>query len=98
VDTLANPVTTVAITCASNASVGGTVSGLPAGTAVTLSNAGTLLPVAANGSYAFPGLLTAGTTYNVTVATQPFGHTCTVANPSGTVVAGVLAVVNVTCV
>jgi hypothetical protein len=98
VDSRGDSVTSVSITCAGNSSVGGTVSGLPAGTALTLSNNGTLLPVAANGSYAFPGLLAAGSTYNVTVATQPAGAICTLSNPSsGTVVANVQAVVNVTC-
>jgi len=98
VNSRGDSVTSVAITCAGNSSVGGTVSGLPEGTAVTLSNNGTLLPIAANGSYAFPGLLAAGSTYSVTVATQPSGHICTLSNPSGTVVANVVAVVNVTCV
>jgi hypothetical protein len=98
VDSLGNSVTSVSITCAGNSSVGGNVSGLPAGTAVTLSNNGTLLPIAANGSYAFPGLLTAGSTYSVTVSQQPAGATCTLSSPSsGTVVANVMAVVNVTC-
>ena len=41
----------------------GTVLGLPAGTSVTLANAGVLLPVAANGPFSFPGLITAGTTW-----------------------------------
>jgi hypothetical protein len=98
VDAIGNSVTSVGVTCMSNSSVGGTVSGLPAGTSVTLSNGGELLPIAANGAYAFAGLLAAGASYDVTVATQPLGHTCTVLNPSGTIAANVMAVVDVSCV
>jgi hypothetical protein len=97
IGSLGNPVTSVAITCAANSSLGGTVSGLPAGTSVTLSNGTDVLPIASNGAYAFPGLLAAGTSYNVTIAIQPAGHACTVSNPSGTVVANVKAVADVSC-
>jgi hypothetical protein len=97
VDALGNSVNSVAVTCKSNSSIGGTVSGLPAGTSVTLSNGGELLPIAANGAYAFAGLLAAGASYDVTIATQPLNHACTVSNPSGTIVAQVMAVVDVTC-
>jgi hypothetical protein len=93
-----DPVHEITVTCTTNSSIGGTVSGLPAGTSVVLSNGSVSLPIAANGAYAFPGLLAAGTTYTVTVATQPSGHTCTLSNASGTVVSGVMAVVDVTCV
>jgi hypothetical protein len=96
-DSIGDPVTNVAVTCANSSSLGGTVSGLPAGTSVTLSNGGVLLPVAANGAFAFPGILTPGSTYNVIVATQPAGHTCSVSASSGTIVANVIASVAVNC-
>ncbi len=97
IDSLGDDVTNVSVTCAVTASLGGTVSGLAAGTSVTLSNAGVLLPIASNGAFAFAGTLPAGTTYNVTVATQPAGQTCTVTNPTGSIVANTLASVTVTC-
>jgi hypothetical protein len=97
VDTESDPVSNVAVTCATSASVGGTVSGLNAGTSVTLSNAGVALPIAVNGAFAFPGVLAAGTSYDVTVTTQPAGQVCSVLNPSGVVVADVVASVSVTC-
>jgi hypothetical protein len=97
VDDLGDPVTSVAVTCTTSSSLGGTVSGLPAGTSVTLKNGGTLLAVAANGAFAFPGIEAAGSTYDVTVATQPAGHACTVSAASGTIVANVMASVVVTC-
>lgn len=97
VDSKGDDVTTVTVTCASNSTVGGTVSGLATGAAVTLSNGQILLPVAINGAFSFPGTLGIGATYNITVATQPVGQTCTVLNGSGTVGAGVAVIVTVTC-
>ena len=93
-------VTNVAVTCVATASLTGTVSGLPAGASVTLSNAGVALVVAVNGAFAFPGELTAGTAYNVTVTGQPINDvaTCTVTSGgSGTKVAGTPTAVVVTC-
>ena len=97
IDTNADDVNSVSVTCAVTASLGGTVSGLAAGTSVTLSNAGVSLAIAANGPFAFAGTLPDGTAYNVTVVTQPAGQTCTVANPTGTIKADVMASVTVTC-
>ncbi|WP_395706264.1 DUF2341 domain-containing protein [Casimicrobium huifangae] len=66
-------VTNVTVTCATNTySVGGSVTGL-AGTGLVLSlNAGAqTLPVAANGAFTFPTALASGSSYAVTVQTQP---------------------------
>lgn len=70
-----------------------------AGTGLALFNSGSILPVAANGSFAFATPLAAGASYNVLVFTQPVGlvQTCTVTNGSGTVSANV-ATVSVACV
>jgi len=97
VDSFGDDVSNVAVTCALTSSVGGTVSGLAVGNSVWLSSAGQLLPIAANGAFAIPGVLAAGTGYSVTVAAQPAQQTCTILNGSGTVVAGVMASVLVTC-
>lgn len=97
VDSNGDSVSNVAVTCAASSSLGGTVSGLAAGASVTLSNGGTQLPVAVNGAFAFPGVLVPGSTYNVTVTTQPVGQTCAVTNPGGTIVANVMASVSVAC-
>lgn len=97
--TIADPavdITNVAVTCTTTSSVVGTVSGLSTGVAVTLASNGSTL-VAGNGTFAFPGVLAAGSTYSVTVATQPSGQVCTVLNASGTVVANTSAQVTVTC-
>jgi hypothetical protein len=97
VDAAGDPVNTVVINCADTTSVAGTVSGLRPGTSVTLSDGYVLLPIASSGAFAFPELLTPGTTYNVTVTTPPVGETCTVTNGSGIVVANVIAMVTVAC-
>jgi hypothetical protein len=97
IDSNGSDVSNVTVTCIASASLTGTVSGLVAGTAVTLSNAGVTLAVAANGGFAFPGLMSAGTTYSVTVTQNPAGQTCSVANGSGTIVTGTLTNVVVTC-
>jgi len=87
----------VAVTCITTSSLGGTVTGLAAGTALTLSNGSVLLPLAANGDFAFPGVLVTGTTYEVAISTQPVGQTCTLANGSGTVTAQSQTVMAVSC-
>lgn len=95
-------ITNVNVTCEVTASIGGTVSGLLPGTAVTLANsgpAGGTVVVATNGAFAFAGIRPNGEAYNVTVATngQPAGLTCVVANGSGNVVTGTPANITVTC-
>jgi len=90
-------VTNVSVTCSVTSSIGGTLSGLAAGNSVTLKANDQVLALAANGAFAFPGILSAGTAYEVTVSQQPAQQTCTVANPSGTVASGVTVSVAVTC-
>jgi len=64
--------------------VGGSVSGLTSGTAVTLqNNGGDTLVVGSNGSFTFAPQYDAGSKYNVTIAVQPANLACTVANGSG---------------
>lgn len=96
VDSSGDNVASIVVTCSTTSSVVGTVSGLNAGVAVSLSSNGSTV-LLGNGDFALPGLLVAGTTYTVTVAQQPAGQTCTVTNGTGTVVANKSAVVTVTC-
>jgi hypothetical protein len=90
-------VSSVTVTCATNAyTVGGTVSGL--GGAVTLSdNGGDALTLSTNGSFTFPSPVAEGSIYNVTVQTQPVIQTCTISNGAGTMGAFNTTNVNVTC-
>jgi len=84
----------IQVTCSTGTlSIGGTVTGLdPAGTGLVLQdNGGDDLAVKANGSFTFPTLLASGSTYTVTILTQPTGpgQACTVTNGTGTVTANV---------
>lgn len=98
VNSMGGNVGDVTVTCTVTASVGGTISGLGPGTSVTLANNGVLLPIAANGPFAFPGILPAGTAFNVTISIQPAGETCTATNASGTIADNVTSLVTVSCV
>ncbi len=66
--------------------VGGSVSGLAGGAVVLQLNGAEELSVSADGRFKFPKALTRGSTYTVTVKTQPASpvkQTCTVAQDSG---------------
>jgi len=78
------------LTVTNTYAVGGTLSQLPAGASITLSNTvgGTTDSVTlnANGSYYFPVALAAGSTYDVSVSTNiATPHPCTVVDGSGAV-------------
>lgn len=79
--------------------VGGSVTGLT-GTGLVLQNPGTSnLSVAASGAFTFSPAVNSGTTYSVTVLTQPSSpsQTCTVTNGSGTVGSANVSNVAVSC-
>ncbi len=85
----------VTVTCTPKLSVGGTLSGLPAGQSVTLhSSTGEDLALDEDGAYVFSQLF--GGSYEVTIATQPAEGTCTIANSSASISADVTDV-DVTC-
>ena len=93
-------VTNVAVACktAATFTIGGSVSGLNSGTSVTLlDNGGDSLTVSANGAFTFKTPIASGSTYSVTVGTQPTGETCTVTNGSGTVGSANVTNVAVAC-
>jgi hypothetical protein len=99
----AGNITSVQVTCATQAyTVGGTVSNLH-GTGLTLKdNAGNPYPIAGTGTVPFtlPGVIASGAAYAVTVVSQPTNpsQTCSVAYGAGTVGAGNVTTVQVTCV
>lgn len=80
-------------------SVGGTVSGLVGSGLVLQINGGDDLAISANGSFTFDTKLASGSSYAVTVKTQPTSpsQTCTVDNGSGTVGFKAITNVSVTC-
>jgi hypothetical protein len=93
-------ITNVAVTCTPlTFTIGGNVSGLGGGLSVVLQNNGiNNFFTNVNGGFTFATPIASGATYNVTVATNPPGETCTVSNGSGTVVASNVTNVSVNCV
>ena len=88
----------VVVTCAVAAhAVGGTVSGLNA-SGLVLANGSDTVDVVANAtSFVLPTLVANGSSYKVTVATQPSGEACAVSNATGTVSGAAVTTVAVTC-
>lgn len=82
------------------ATLSGTVSGVPAGVSVLLKNGDAeTLAVTGGGAFAFAKKVAAGAAYNVTLVTQPSGYSCSVANGSGTAAQGTTSITSiaVTC-
>lgn len=83
-------VTNVAVTCVDDEepvpsfTIGGNITGLT-GSVVLQNNAGDDLTRTTNGAFTFAGEIDSGSTYAVTVLTQPAGQICTVTSGSGTV-------------
>lgn len=79
--------------------VGGSVGGLTGSGLVLQNNGGSDLAVSANGSYAFAAAVADGTSYNVTVLSQPSNPSqiCTIANGSGRIAGGNVTNIGVTC-
>ena len=92
-------VTNVTVSCAVNSyTVGGTVSGLNIGNVVILrNNNADELTRTANGNFVFDASVAQGSTYNVTVFTQPTNQTCTVTNGGGTMGSTNVTNVSVVC-
>jgi hypothetical protein len=76
-------------------SIGGSVSGLT-GTVVLQNNSGDNLTITSNSSFTFNTNIASGSTYSVSVLTQPSSQTCSVSNGSGTV-SGDVTSVSVNC-
>lgn len=94
-------VTSVAISCTTANTVGGTVTGLLGTGLVLQDNNANNLTVTGSGTvqFTFSNSLANGDPYNVTVATQPSNpsQTCTVANGSGTITDGSVSSVQISC-
>jgi hypothetical protein len=78
-------------------SLGGTVSGLNSSGLALLVNGGAVSVAASATAQQFATSLSSGTTYSVTVQTQPSGETCSVAGGTGTIGSANVANVVVTC-
>lgn len=96
-------ITDVEITCtttSSSYSIGGSVSGLQGAGLVLQNNGGDDLAVNSNGDFTFNTLLNDGSTYSVTVMTQPTSpdQTCSLLNANGTVNGSNINNIQLTCV
>jgi 6-phosphogluconolactonase (cycloisomerase 2 family) len=79
--------------------IGGTVSGLAGSGLVLLNNGGDARSIASDGSFDFSTGLTSGSTYAITIQTQPSGpnQSCTVSAASGVVASADVVNVSVQC-
>jgi len=94
-------VTNVSVTCSTaQFSVGGSVSGLLGTGLVLQNNAGDNLAIGADGSFSFATALDDGSTYSVSVFSQPASpsQTCSVSNGTGTLAGANVTDVAVSCV
>ncbi|WP_313301679.1 IPTL-CTERM sorting domain-containing protein [Diaphorobacter sp.] len=80
-----------------NFTVGGTVTGLPPGSQLILTNGTDTLTVDANGPFTFPNSVPDESSFTVLVGTQPNGAVCTVANGTGQIAGANATNVAVTC-
>jgi len=102
--TAASDITSVVVTCTTNAantfSVGGDVTGV-VGTLILTNAPGSGqsedLTIAGNGHFTFPTTIAAGGTYTVTVKTPPTNQVCVVANGTGTIGTSAVTDVAVSC-
>ena len=78
--------------------VGGNSFGLSSGKSVTLLlNGATTLTLTTNGAFTFPTALATGASYTVTIAIQPAGQSCVVANGTGTNISDDVVNVGISC-
>ena len=95
-----NPVTTVTptpITYTTNYTLGGSISGLTVGSVVLANGSATVTVVAGATSWVFPNPFADGSSYSVTVQTQPSGEACAVTSGASGMDTGDVSNVAVAC-
>ena len=92
-------ITNVAVTCVTDAyTVGGSVTGLGSGKSLVLQNNGADdLTVNADGTFTFATSVESGSSYAITVLTQPTNQSCSIDNPSGAITNANVSNVSVAC-
>lgn len=91
-------ISNVVVTCSDRTfNVGGTISGLTASGLVLANGSDTLSVSAGAASFTMPTAVAYGSSYAVTVATQPAGLTCSVTDGTGTMGAEAVTNIAVTC-
>lgn len=93
-------VSNVSVSCAVNSfNISGTAS-LPAGiggVGLTLNGAAAITLAAGANSFSFPTKLNYGTSYTISVTTEPAGYTCSLSNATGFAGKNLTVIPNVTC-
>ena len=92
-----NPIPINSITEVTNYTVGGTISGLTVGSLVLANGTATVAIAADASSWQFPVSFTPGSSYSVTVQTQPVGETCEITSGGSGTNTGNVANVTVVC-
>ena len=77
--------------------IGGSVTGLGSDPVILQNNSSEQLSVSVDGSYQFPTAQLEGSSYSVTVHTQPSGYSCSVSNGSGSVAQQNITTIAVNC-
>ena len=77
--------------------VGGSVTGLGSDPVILQNNSSEQLSVSADGNYQFPTAQLEGSSYSVTVHTQPSGYSCSVSSNTGTVAQQNITTITVNC-
>jgi len=95
---IAGDIANVAISCSDDTyNVGVTASGVSASGLVLQDNGGDNLSIATNGRVNFNTPVASGSSYSVTVSSQPLGESCTVGNGSGAIISSNITNVVVSC-
>lgn len=76
--------------------VSGTITGL-SGTVILQNNGADNLSLTTNGSFNFGTSIIDGSTYSVTVSSQPTNKNCVITNPSGTISSANVSNITITC-
>ena len=91
-------VSSIVVACVTNSfQVGGTASGIGGATVDLQLNGGSTLALSADGSFAFGNSVASGTTYTVTVSSQPKDVLCTVLNGTGTMTSSAVSNIAISC-
>lgn len=91
-------ISNVVVTCSTQAySVGGSIAGYTSTGLVIANGTDRIAPGSGATSFSMPTIVASGSSYNVTIAVQPAGMSCSVANGMGTVGNAMVTNVAITC-
>jgi N-acetylneuraminic acid mutarotase len=95
--TVTGTVTSVTLSCVNSYTIGGTISGLNVSSVVLANGSATVTVSAGSSSWVFATAFATGSSYSVTVQTQPLGETCQVTSGGSGTLSGNVNNVTVAC-